>query len=156
MFRVKCFDYSKKELFISLVCATLKSRSIQMKSASKASETRPVRRHHRGRILLSVRFTSGFAFNCLLQRWVRRRIRLMARSYRSVTNCRRSTSSTKQKMKISMWALKNEKFRIVDIFVAESKINLQGDPGTLTFVQFFVVFSSQEQHRSDKSDLVIW
>ena len=80
----------------------------------------------------------------------------MARSYRSVTNCRRSTSSTKQKMKISMWALKNEKFRIVDIFVAESKINLQGDPGTLTFVQFFVVFSSQEQHRSDKSDLVIW
>ena len=82
----------------------------------------------------------------------------MARSYRSVTNCRRSTSSTKQKMKISMWALKNEKFRIVFriIFVAESKINLQGDPGTLTFVQFFVVFSSQEQHRSDKSDLVIW
>ena len=80
----------------------------------------------------------------------------MARSYRSLTNCRRSTSSTKQKMKISMWALKNEKFRIVDIFVAESKINLQGDPGTLTFVQFSVVFSSQEQHRSDKSDLVIW
>ena len=86
----------------------------------------------------------------------RRRIRLMARSYRSVTNCRRSTSSTKQKMKISMWALKNEKFRIVDILMAESKINLPGDPGTLTFVQFFVVFSSQEQHRSDKSDLVIW
>ena len=80
----------------------------------------------------------------------------MARSYRSVTNCRRSTSSTKQKMKISMWALKNEKFRIVDILMAESKINLQGDPGTLTFVQIFVVFSSQEQHRSDKSDLVIW
>ena len=79
----------------------------------------------------------------------------MARSYRSVTNCRRSTSSTKQKMKISMWE-KNEKFRIVDILMAESKINLQGDPGTLTFVQFFVVFSSQEQHRSDKSDLVIW